>query len=127
MSERVVAVFTRQFPQIAHLLDETNYRIEVTLHHSDANAPAVVIFKNTAGRGFGVQWNMARATLTGLRSRHFDAADPDDAPNNAAFLSELARRLSTSGATNAEVYGAVSWKWKQSSYHIKRALHRRAF
>jgi hypothetical protein len=70
---------------------------------------------------------MARATLAGLRSRHFDAAEPSDAPSNAAFLSELARRLATNGATNEEVFSSLSHRWKGSRHHVRSALHRRAY
>jgi hypothetical protein len=130
VSESPIEIFRRQFPAIVALVERSDsYRIDITLPHEliGVGASATVIIKHRNGRGFGMTWHVERVLLHGLRSRCFDASKPADATANADWLGELARRLSTDGRTNAEVYSSISHKWKASRHHVKKALHRRAF
>lgn len=129
MSESPLEIFRRQFPAIVRLVDDSEYHVEITLPYDaiGIGSAATVIIKHRNGRGFGCSWQIDRGLLHGLRSRRYDASKPDDAPGNSDWLAELARRLSTDGATNAEVYGSISHKWKASRHHVRSALHRRAF
>jgi hypothetical protein len=130
VTESPIEIFQRQFPAIVALVERSDsYRIDITLPHEliGVGASATVIIKHRNGRGFGMTWHLATAQLHGLRSRCFDGTKPDDHPANADWLGELARRLSTDGATNEEVFHSLSHKWKQSRHHVKKALHRRAF
>jgi hypothetical protein len=130
VSESPLEIFKRQFPTITQMVERSdNYRLDVALPYDaiGIGSAATVLVRHRNARAFGFSWHIDLARLHGLRSRCFDGTKPDEHSANAEWLAELARRLSTDGATNAEVYGALSHKWKQSRHHIKRALARRAY
>lgn len=77
MSETTLALFEKQFPTIAKMVEDSeNYRLEITLplESLGIGAASTVIFKNKSGRGFGCSWHLAKGELHGLRSRRYSSA-----------------------------------------------------
>ncbi|MBU3887584.1 hypothetical protein [Methylosinus sp. KRF6] len=132
MSESPLEIFRRQFPAIVALVERSDsYRIDITLPHEliGVGASATVIIKHRNGRGFGMTWQIDRGLLHGLRSRRYDANEPDDAPANADWLAELARRLSTDGESRGSVAARLGISGEHYSHRarMRHALAKSAY
>lgn len=101
--------FRDAFPSVAALIDSTNsHKIEVT--KSLAGNETVVIIKRTDNnRGWGLAWFVDARELRGMRGLVYRADDSEFAPDNAAFVEEMSRRLSVIGVGVGALAGGVSY------------------
>ncbi|CAN2534476.1 hypothetical+protein [Methylocapsa aurea] len=131
MSETTLALFEKQFPTIAKMVEDSEtYRLEITLplESIGIGAAATVIFKNKSGRGFGCSWHLDKGELHGLRSRRYSSAAGDDDPANREWISELERRLALAGEAREEVANALGVSGNLSHKpRMRAALARRAY
>lgn len=132
MSETTIDLFRQTFPTLMNLIDESeSYHLEITLPHEliGVGASATAIIKHRNGRGFGMTWQIDRGQLHGLKSRRFDASEPDDSPANVEWIRELERRLSLDGESRSEIARALRISGNHFSHKAKMRQHlaRRAY
>ena len=132
MTDTTLALFAKQFPAIAKMVEDSeNYHLEITLPMEaiGVGAAATVIFKNKSGRGFGCSWHIDKGELYGLKSRRFDSSEPDDSPANSEWIRELERRLSLDGESRGEIARALRTRGRHHSQKAKmrEGLARRAY
>lgn len=134
MTESPLAIFAKQFPTVAQMVEDSDdYRLDIVEPHSAVGCglTTTVLFRHTNKRAFGATWHVERGLLHGLRSRHYDASKLDEHSANAEWLTELRRRLSTDGRAREEITYALGLGYDGShpvhKHKMTHALRRSAW